>query len=287
MRKPRTVIGVDPDGVAGAGRHSFSGGFEDAGGVSAEGNGRDAGTPNRTHHQASPTWLDAARRGARVAAPRARGPHLHRCQGSHGRERWDGARERPLVARRRTRARSCVGGELPGSRAPAGHARLARQLGLHLGPLACDRRRRRRPVPASPAELRPAAEHHLHLGRDRVPLLRPGAGRAASAARRRARRHRARTLDVLPRIAAALTDESVRGLPEPPLRLEPRRRDHPLPDLSEPPDPCLRGPDAGGDGARGRRDRQPLRRRHRRGRPHRSPRPHRCLTFRPYTERDG
>ena len=62
--------------------------------------------------------------------------------------------------------------------------------------------------------------------------------------------------------------EPVRGAAEPALRLEPPPRNHPLPGKQAHRDPCLCSRHAGGNGARRRRHREPLRpgRRRRRGR---------------------
>ena len=107
-------------------------------------------------------------------------------------------------------------------------ARPARQLDLHLGPLARDRRRRHVPVREQAGPLPRVAERDHHLRADRIHLLLRDPDGAAAARRDRARGHRAPAIPRLPCAAATLADQPVRGDAEPPLRLEPPRRDRDL-----------------------------------------------------------
>ena len=126
------------------------------------------------------------RRRARAGArPLARPPRAH--AGDRARERRAGSDHRPP------------------------RARDARELGLHLGALAADRRQRRVALPAASRGVPPHAHRDLRLGRDRHDHLPRLPGRSAPPHRGRSHGHRDELLARVSRPAAAVVDGSVRG----------------------------------------------------------------------------
>ena len=142
----------------------------------------------------------------RAARPRSREAHAR-------------SRRAPRAdARDRARGRSAGADPRPP------RARHARELGLHLGPLAADRGQRRLALPAPARGLPSDAHRDLRLGRDRHDHLPRLSRRAAAPDRDRPHGHRDELLARLPRAAAAVADGSLRGAAEPALRLGSARR---------------------------------------------------------------
>ena len=121
-------------------------------------------------------------------------------------------------ARDRSRGRPAE----PDHRSP--RARDAGQLGLHLGPLAPDRRERRVALPPPPGGLSPDAHRDLRLGRDRHDHLPRLSRRSPASHRPRPDRHGHELLARVSRAAAPVADGSLRRPAQPALRLGPARR---------------------------------------------------------------
>ena len=156
-------------------------------------------------------------------------------------------------ARDRPRGRPAA----PDHRSP--RARDAGQLGLHLGPLAPDRRERRVALPPPPGGLSPDAHRDLRLGRDRHDHLPRLSRRSPASHRPRPDRHGHELLARVSRAAAPVADGSLRRPAQPALRLGPARRPHARALPSAHGRARAGRPDAGGDGARGDHDGESLR----------------------------
>ena len=177
----------------------------------------------------------------------------------HDRRGRAGHGPRPLArpsgadSRDRPRGRSAA----PDHRSP--RARDAGQLGLHLGPLAPDRRERRVALPPPPGGLSPDAHRDLRLGCDRHDRLPRLSRRSPASHRPRPDRHGHELLARVSRAAAPVADGSLRRPAQPALRLGPARRPHARALPSAHGRARAGRSDAGRDGARGDHDCEPLR----------------------------
>jgi hypothetical protein len=155
-----------------------------------------------------------------------------------------------------------------------------RELDLHLGPLARDHHGRNRPLSLSPRPLSAPAQRNAGLRCDRLRLLRPLPRRAAAPCRPDVGGHRHASLGGLPRTAAAWAHRPVRGVSQPALRVEPRRRRRCLGRDEARRDEGARGAGSPGHGSGSRVDGESLHRRRLR-----SPRDRACRSCRRSADR--